>query len=139
MTVLDAAGAVQGLRSEDLGSGKQAQGIVAWEGPEVPAAVAGATLRYTVTTTATPLVPPSAGARFARIRVYEDSGASPVETFRLYYRQDGTNPLADGSNAAGYLFHGEVLLVKLKTMGNFKMIAEGTARFQVYVEWLANG
>lgn len=140
LTVRDAGGTTRGLRSVDLGSGLQGQGIVVWEGPETPAAVAGATLRYTVDNSpAVPLVPPTAGARYARLRVYESSvSGTPDSTLRLYYRQDGVTPLTDGSNAAGFLLHGELILVKLADFTDFKMIAEGTGVFAVYVEWLAN-
>lgn len=138
LTVLDAGGTVRNLRSVDVGSGRSVQPVFVWEGPEVPAVVAGGTLRYTVTSTpAVGLIVPTAGARFARLRVFETTGPGN-DVLRLYYRTDGTAPTNDGANAAGFLLHGELILVKLATFANFKMIAEGVGSFQVYVEWLAN-
>ncbi len=136
LTVLDAAGATKSLRSEDVGSNVQAQGVMVWEGPETPAVLTGATVRYTVDNSpVVSLAPPSGGARYARVRVFETSQNQAV---RLYYRSDGTNPIADGSNAFGFLLHGELIMVKLDTFSNFKMVAEGSSIFEVYVEWLAN-
>jgi hypothetical protein len=69
--------------------------------------------------------------------VYE-SVAPGTPTKRLYYRQDGTVPTSDGANAAGFLLHGEMMLIRLATFTNFKMIADSSDNgiFQVYVEWL---
>jgi hypothetical protein len=69
------------------------------------------------------------------VRVFETTQNPAV---RLYYRQDGTAPLADGSNATGFLLHGELILVKLDVLANFRMVAEGASVFEVYVEYLAN-
>jgi hypothetical protein len=46
--------------------------------------------------------------------------------------------VSNGSNAFGYLLHGEVMLVRLADAANFKMIADSTDNgvFEVYVEWL---
>lgn len=136
LTVIDATGTVRTLRSEDVGSGLQAQGLMVWEGPEIPAIVTGAGLRYTVDNSpAVALIPPTAGARYARVRVFEITQSASL---RLYYRSDGTAPTANGANAFGFLLHGELIMVKLDTFANFQMIAEGAGVFEVYVEWLAN-
>lgn len=137
LTVLDASGTTRGLRSVDVGAGKQAQATVVWEGPEVPAIVTGATSLYTVVgATPVPLDPPDAGARFGRLRVYETTGPGNPD-LRLFYRQDGVT-LSGSSNATGFLLHGEMIIVKLADFTKFRMVAEGAASFQVFVEWLGN-
>lgn len=135
LTVVAADATTKTLRSEDLGSNIQAQVVLIHEGPDALPVLTGATFRHAVTTTATALDPPDAGARYGRVRVYETSGPAS-STLRLYYRTDGTNPTADGANAMGFLLHGEMIMVKLASPSNFRMIAEGTGAFQVYVEWL---
>lgn len=138
LTVIDAAGATKTLRAVDHGSGLQAQGVVVWEGRDVPAATTGSVVRYTVTpSAAVALDPPDAGARYARLRCYEASGSTPNQNFRLFYREDGIDPGANGSQAAGFLLHGELMLVKIADFTNFKMIGETSSSFLVYVEWLA--
>jgi len=139
LTVLDATGTTRTLRSIDVGSSLQTQPVFVWEGPEVPTSTTGSVVRYTVTSaTSVALDPPTAGARFGRLRCYETTGpASP--TLRLFYRQDGlalTNPGVDSST--GFLFHGELMLVKLADFTKFVMIAEGGSTYAVWVEWLAN-
>lgn len=138
LTVIDAGGTTRTLRDEDIGGGVHAQAVMVWEGPEVPANITGATVRHSITTTATALDSPNAGARYARIRVYEHSGTTPSAVLRLYYRTDGTAPLANGTNAFGFLLHGEMMLVRLATFSNYKLIAEGAGVWEVYVEWLSN-
>lgn len=139
LAVIVASGATKTLRSLDLGgAGIHAQVAAMIEAPEVPVAPAGGAERYTVDSDpAVTLDPPSAAARYARLRVYE-SVAPGTPTKRLYYRQDGTVPTSDGANAAGFLLHGEMMLIRLATFTNFKMIADSSDNgiFQVYVEWL---
>src|SRR5678816_1966545 len=116
LQVIDANGNVRSLRSVPLADGSHAQVILVAEGPEVPASVTGATVRYTVDNApAVALDPPNAGARYARVRVYE---AAQSTSLRLYYRSDGTAPTADGANAFGYLLHGELIMVKVATFAN---------------------
>ena len=138
LSVIDSGGTVRQLRSIDVGSARQVQPTFVWEGPEAPAVVTGAVIRYLVDASpAISLSPPTAGARYARLRVYETSGPAS-QSLRLYYRTDGVTPTADGANAAGFLLHGELIMVKLSTFANFKMIAEGAGVWEVYVEWLGN-
>jgi len=138
LTVIRADGATKTLRSSDLSGGIHAQGILVAELPEVPVNPSGGVVRHTVDSDpGATLDPPSATARFARLRVYETT-APTVPTKRLYYRQDGTMPAANGVDAHGFLLHGDVILVRIATFTNFKMIADNSDNgvFQVYVEWL---
>ena len=132
LTVVIADGSTKTLRDIELTTGVHAQGVLIWEGPEVPASTTGATVQHTVDDNpAVALDPPTAGARFARVRVYETSQDS---TLRLYYRQDGTT--VTSANATGYLLHGELILVKIADQTDFSMIAATGGVFNVYVEWL---
>lgn len=138
LTVVRADGATRTLRSFDLdGAGtSHADSSLVAEMPEAPADATGATVRYTVDADpAVALDPPTGGARYARLRVYH-SGQDSTE--RLYYRQDGTAPTADGANAVGFLLHGEAMLVRIADFTDFQMIGETgmTGTFEVYVEWL---
>lgn len=134
LTVLDATGTSRTLRSLDVG-GKQAQGAMVWEGPEVLSNTTGSVPRFTVTSAAAvALDPPDAGARYARVRVYETSGNTLL---RLFYRQDGV-AVTGVSDATGFLLHGEMFLVKIADFTQMRLVAESSATFQVFVEWLAN-
>jgi hypothetical protein len=139
LTVIRADGATKTLRSEDLmAAGVHAQVVLVSEASEVPVNPSGGLSRHTVTSSpGATLDPPSAAARYARLRVYE-TVAPGTPTRRMYYRQDGTMPNANGTDAQGFLLHGEVMIVRLATFTNFKMIADNTdnGSFQVYVEWL---
>lgn len=125
------------LRNDLIGTNAY-QAVMVVEHPEVPASTTGATIRYQVTSTAVSLVPPTAGARFARLRCYETTTPTTNPYKKLYYRQDGVNPLADGTNASGFLCHNEMIIVKLATFGNFRMIRDSADAgiFLVHVEWL---
>lgn len=144
LAVLDANGVLRLLRSEEIGSGSNAhaQVVLVQEMREVPPNISGAVIRYTINNnTAIQLTPPSAGAWLARVRVYDTVGpfADPSNPYRrLYYRTDGTNPLNDGSNAFGFLMHGEQIPVKLSNFTNFRMARDSTdlGTFAVYVEWV---
>ena len=135
LTVVNASAATKSTRSFDLnGSGIHAQGALVAEMPEVP--VTGGTVRYSVTPSASvPLVPPSSAYRYARLRAYQSAASA---TARLYYRQDGTAPLNSGTNATGYLLHGDAILVRLANAANWRGIAESgmSGTFELYVEWL---
>ena len=138
LTVIRADGATKTLRSSDLGGGFHVQHTLVAEVPEVPVSPTGGAVRYTVDSDpGSTLDPPTAGARFARLRVYETLAPS-TPTKRLYYRQDGTMPLSNGSTAQGFLLHGDVILVRIADFTQFKMIADSTDNgvFEVYVEWL---
>ena len=138
LTVIRADGGTRTLRSRDLGGNIQAQVALVGEAPEVYPNTAGATSRYTVDSSpAVALDPPDAGCHYARLRVYETAGPQSA-TRRLYFRQDGVNPTADGVNASGYLLHGEMILIRLTDMTLFRMIADAgdNGVYQVYVEWL---
>lgn len=135
LTVIVGDGSQKTLRSVDLG-GEHQQIVFVAEGPEAVATTAGATFVYTVDDSpAIPLDPPTAGARYARIRVYETSATSNA---RLLYRTDGTAPTNGGANAFGYLLHGEMLLVRIADFTDFQMIAHQAdgGVFTVYAEWL---
>lgn len=139
LTVIRADGATRTLRSEDLqDAGHHAQVVLVSEAPEAPVNPAGGATRHTVDSDpAVALDAPNSLVRTARVRVYESAGpANPAR--RLYYRTDGTNPLSDGSNAFGFLSHGDVFIVRLDLPENFRMIADSTDNgvFQIYVEWL---
>lgn len=138
LTVVRADGQTRTLRSEDLGGGVHAQVALLGEAPESYPSTAGSLHRHTVDSDpAVALDPPTAGARYARVRVFETAGPSSANR-RLYYRQDGVNPLSNGSNACGFLLHGEMMLVKLDDFTQFRMIADASDNgvFEVYVEWL---
>lgn len=144
LSVIDSTGTPRSLRSVELGSGSNIheQAVLVSEMFEVPASVTGATVRHTISSNTTvTLDPPTAGAHYARVRVYETTGpfaGTPNPYKRLYYRQDGTAPATDGSNAVGFLMHGEAIFVKLANFTNFQMTRDSTdaGTFQVYVEWL---
>lgn len=136
LDVVVAGGATKKLRSIELPGtpSRFGQAVFLAEWPEAPVSPAGGTVRYTVDNSpAVALDPPTAAAKYARVRVYESTQSA---TLRLYYRSDGTNPTTDGANAFGFLLHGELILVKIADPTNFRMIAEGAGIFAVYVEWL---
>lgn len=139
LTVIRADGQIKTLRSSDVkGAGVHAQLVGVFEAPEEVVAIAGGSVRYNVDSSpGATLDPPSAAAMFGRLRVYETTTPS-TPTKRLYYRQDGTMPNANGADAQGYLLHGEVMIVRLADFTQFKMIADNTDNgvFEVYVEWL---
>lgn len=135
LSVVNASSATKLTRSFDLNNaGIHLQGALVAEAPEVP--VSGGTVRYSVTPSASvPLVPPAAAYRYARVRAYNSTASA---TARLYYRQDGTAPLNSGSNATGFLLHGNAMIVRLANAANWRAIAESgmTGTYELYVEWL---
>jgi hypothetical protein len=137
LQVIAADGSTKTLRSIRHADGSDVQVLYVVEGPEVPVSPTGGLIRYTVDNSpAVPLDPPTAAAKYCRLRVYEASTSTPDSKLRLYYRTDGTAPTADGANAFGFLLHGELILVKLADFTKWQCIAEGTGVFQVYAEWL---
>ena len=134
LTVLDAEGDTQVLRSVLLADGSYAQVVLYSETTEKVPALTGATLGLIAVTTtpAVALVPPTAGARKCWVRAWEDTFQTDV---RLFYRRDGTAPTASGNNCEGYLMHTEGRAVTLTTLTNFKMIAETGSAWHITCEY----
>lgn len=135
LQVVLADGSTVNLRSLDLGSGVHLQ----LAGPQVPETAirpANATdYRFTVDAAAAKALVPPAGARFARVRIFHSAQS---QVLRCYYTSDGTAPANTGANAFGYLLHGEMVVVNIASLANFKMIGESgmTGSFEAYVEYL---
>lgn len=138
LTVIRADGATRTLRSADLGGSVHAQVALVAEATLVPVSPAGGAVRYTVDSDPPVAIDtPTATARYARVRVFETTSPTTPNK-RMYYREDGVNPNANGSDAQGFLLHGDTLLVRLADLTQFRMIADNTDNgiFQVYVEFL---
>jgi hypothetical protein len=134
LTVLDAEGDIQILRSVGLADGSQAQVVLYSESTEKVPDLTGAALGLIAVTTsaAVALDPPNAGARKCWVRAWEDGFQTDV---RLFYRRDGTAPTASGNNCEGYLMHTEGRAITLATLTNFKMIAETGSAWHVTCEY----
>lgn len=127
--VTDVDGVRRETRAETIG-GVDYPGVLIGELLESPVDPTGGGIRHTVGSgAAVALDPPNAAARLARIRC-----RASVATDLLYYRSDGVAPLSNGSNAFGYLQSNELILVKLVTPANWRMISS-SGNFEVFVEW----
>lgn len=133
LTVVAADSSTKITRSIDR-RGTHHQVALIGEMPDIVPALTGATVVYTVTAAAvSPLVPPTAGADYVRLRAFQTANDGK----RLFFRKDGVNPANDGTNAEGYVLHLEGMTVKIATLTNFKMIVEfGGGNFTVTAEWL---
>jgi len=141
LTVIRADGATRTLRSIEAGadgSGVHLQAILAPEYvPKEIVAITGGIVRFAVDSDpGATLDPPTAFARYCTLRVYETTSPS-TPTKRLYYRQDGVMPNANGTDSRGFLLHGEMMVVCLADFTQFKLIADNTdnGNFECYVEW----
>ena len=121
------------LRSVTI-NGKEYAGYLLGELQEIVVAEAGGALRYTIDDSpAVPINSPTAAARYCRIRIYHQT-QDPAK--RLFYRSDGTNPLADGTNAHGFLVHLDSYLIKQAVLDSFVMCGEtASGNFEVYAEF----
>lgn len=143
-TIVDSSGTARRLRMLSLGLdglGREVwlQGATV-EVPEAEVVSSNAQSRYTVGGgTAVALGAPT-GAKYGRLRVHDtfyDPAVAQTTNARLWYVQDGSTPTSNGANARGWLMHGELLLVRLATFSNFRMIADTSGHsWDVAVEWL---
>jgi hypothetical protein len=76
---------------------------------------------------------PTAASRYCQIRIYHQA---QDQTKKLFYRSDGTSPAPDGSNAFGFLLHGDATLVKQATLTSFVLCGEtACGPFDVWAEF----
>jgi hypothetical protein len=134
-------GSTPPLESEDVGSGVMRQIVGQAQKKEVPV-VSGtvADYRFQVNAAAAKPLTALATARFARVRLLWSGfdPANPAAGPFCYYRSDGVDPTSNGANAFGWFQHGELNVVAVSPLSNFRMIGSAamTGQFEVYVEYL---
>jgi hypothetical protein len=126
VTIQDALGVNKSIAVVDIGGGVLAEALLLGELQWVPVATTtGSQRKFTVSTTAVALNPPSnpgTGPMFASLT---------VETADVVYRDDGTAPTASDGN--GFISAGYTAIVKIPTLANFKMIRKGATDATVWV------